>query len=88
MRVCDQKEVIAYGKKCEKSLSRIALQKRSRHNTIVHLDFFSINMSSSTSDRPPSFTLHFLAGGIGGTVGAAILCPLEVAKTRLQVRSL
>jgi solute carrier family 25 protein 33/36 len=32
----------------------------------------------------PSATLHFMAGGIGGTVGAALLCPLEVAKTRLQ----
>ena len=25
-----------------------------------------------------------MAGGIGGTVGASLLCPLEVAKTRLQ----
>ena len=36
------------------------------------------------NNKPPSFSLHFMAGGIGGTVGAAILCPLEVAKTRLQ----
>lgn len=39
---------------------------------------------SGNSPKAPSFSLHFLAGGIGGTVGAAILCPLEVAKTRLQ----
>ncbi|RKP02060.1 hypothetical protein CXG81DRAFT_29608 [Caulochytrium protostelioides] len=31
-----------------------------------------------------SFGLHFLAGGVGGTVGAAVTCPLEVVKTRLQ----
>ncbi|RKP37126.1 mitochondrial carrier domain-containing protein [Dimargaris cristalligena] len=28
---------------------------------------------------------HFLGGGIGGTVGAVLTCPLEVVKTRLQV---
>ena len=28
--------------------------------------------------------LHFAAGGIGGTVGAVLTCPLEVVKTRLQ----
>ncbi|CAI9724907.1 solute carrier family 25 member 36-like [Octopus vulgaris] len=28
--------------------------------------------------------VHLLAGGIGGTVGAIITCPLEVLKTRLQ----
>lgn len=28
--------------------------------------------------------VHLLAGGIAGTVGAAITCPLEVIKTRLQ----
>ncbi|KAJ1985956.1 Pyrimidine nucleotide transporter, mitochondrial [Dimargaris cristalligena] len=27
---------------------------------------------------------HFLGGGIGGTVGAVLTCPLEVVKTRLQ----
>ncbi|KAJ3188224.1 hypothetical protein HDU85_005374 [Gaertneriomyces sp. JEL0708] len=32
----------------------------------------------------PSVLVHFAAGGIGGTVGAAITCPLEVVKTRLQ----
>jgi solute carrier family 25 protein 33/36 len=37
-----------------------------------------------TTPTKPSATLHFMAGGIGGTVGAALLCPLEVAKTRLQ----
>lgn len=28
--------------------------------------------------------VHLLAGGIGGTVGAMVTCPLEVLKTRLQ----
>ena len=37
-----------------------------------------------TNSKKPSATLHFVAGGVGGTVGAALLCPLEVAKTRLQ----
>ncbi|KAJ3191891.1 hypothetical protein HK101_007305 [Irineochytrium annulatum] len=30
------------------------------------------------------FLLHFMAGAVGGTVGAAVTCPLEVVKTRLQ----
>jgi hypothetical protein len=33
---------------------------------------------------PPSFWLHFTAGGLAGTIGAAVTCPLEVVKTRLQ----
>ena len=41
--------------------------------------------STPIKKNAPPFHLHFLAGGIAGTVGAAILCPLEVAKTRLQV---
>lgn len=28
--------------------------------------------------------VHFVAGGIGGTVGAVVTCPLDVVKTRLQ----
>jgi len=28
--------------------------------------------------------IHLLAGGVGGTVGAMVTCPLEVLKTRLQ----
>ena len=28
--------------------------------------------------------IHFLAGGIGGTIGAVATCPLEVVKTRMQ----
>ncbi|EGF78895.1 hypothetical protein BATDEDRAFT_20179 [Batrachochytrium dendrobatidis JAM81] len=41
-------------------------------------------MSLTTERSPPSFWLHFMAGGIGGTIGAAVTCPLEVVKTRLQ----
>ncbi|KAI9094109.1 mitochondrial carrier domain-containing protein [Phlyctochytrium arcticum] len=40
---------------------------------------------TSIQERPkPSVLVHFLAGGVGGTVGAAVTCPLEVVKTRLQ----
>jgi solute carrier family 25 protein 33/36 len=28
--------------------------------------------------------LHFIAGGVSGTVGAVLTCPLEVVKTRMQ----
>ncbi|KAI3634772.1 hypothetical protein MIR68_007153 [Amoeboaphelidium protococcarum] len=28
--------------------------------------------------------VHFMAGGVGGTIGAVITCPLEVVKTRQQ----
>ncbi|KAJ1653407.1 Pyrimidine nucleotide transporter, mitochondrial [Dispira simplex] len=28
--------------------------------------------------------VHFIGGGVGGTVGAVLTCPLEVIKTRLQ----
>ncbi|KAI8925795.1 mitochondrial carrier domain-containing protein [Entophlyctis helioformis] len=40
--------------------------------------------SGKTVRPPPSFWVHFMAGAFGGTVGAAITCPLEVVKTRLQ----
>lgn len=38
----------------------------------------------SSSGAPPSFWLHFTAGGLAGTIGAVATCPLEVVKTRLQ----
>ena len=31
---------------------------------------------------------YFMAGAIGGTIGATLTCPLEVAKTRLQASQL
>ena len=34
--------------------------------------------------RPRDTTTHLVAGGVGGTVGAIVTCPLEVVKTRLQ----
>jgi Mitochondrial carrier protein len=37
--------------------------------------------------QPPTITpfyVHFLAGGISGTIGAMLTCPLEVVKTRFQ----
>ncbi|KAJ3097450.1 hypothetical protein HDU97_004860 [Phlyctochytrium planicorne] len=38
----------------------------------------------ATGDFKRDFWVHFMAGGLGGTVGAAVTCPLEVVKTRLQ----
>ncbi|RKP27042.1 mitochondrial carrier [Syncephalis pseudoplumigaleata] len=32
----------------------------------------------------PQPWLHFIAGGVGGTAGAVLTCPLEVVKTRMQ----
>lgn len=43
------------------------------------------NIDTKTPQKaPPSFWLHFSAGGLAGTIGAAATCPLEVVKTRLQ----
>eukprot|EP00128_Syssomonas_multiformis_P007812 Colp12_sorted_trinity150504_noHs@410 len=36
------------------------------------------------SNNKKSGVVHFVAGGLGGTVGAVLTCPLEVVKTRLQ----
>lgn len=33
---------------------------------------------------PTKWGVHFVAGGVGGMVGAIITCPLDVVKTRLQ----
>lgn len=30
------------------------------------------------------FWIHFLSGGIAGTIGAVVTCPLELVKTRFQ----
>jgi len=35
-------------------------------------------------DSPIDTLIHLAAGGIGGTTGAILTCPLEVVKTRLQ----
>lgn len=50
-----------------------------------------MNTSSSSSSSSPSITkketkpwVHFVAGGVGGTVGAVVTSPLDVIKTRLQ----
>lgn len=36
----------------------------------------------TTDNRNQVF--HLIAGGVGGTTGAIVTCPLEVVKTRLQ----
>lgn len=36
-----------------------------------------------TKTTPP--WVHFVAGGVGGMVGAVVTCPLDVVKTRLQL---
>jgi solute carrier family 25 protein 33/36 len=41
-------------------------------------------MSQPTSTTTVSFSKNFIAGGLAGTIGAAVTCPLEVVKTRLQ----
>ncbi|KAI9229218.1 MAG: mitochondrial carrier protein [Piptocephalis tieghemiana] len=47
--------------------------------------FEGSSKTRSTPTRPPIQPwVHFLGGGIGGTVGSVLLCPLEVVKTRLQ----
>jgi hypothetical protein len=43
-----------------------------------------VNNEEIKKQRTTRPILHFMAGGVGGTVGAIITCPLEVVKTRLQ----
>lgn len=38
----------------------------------------------STQPKQPPKWVHFVAGGVGGMVGAIVTCPLDVVKTRLQ----
>lgn len=54
------------------------------------LGFYDNNPHSSTVPMPEKgrwkreFIIHFMGGAIGGTVGTAFTCPLEVIKTRMQ----
>ena len=36
------------------------------------------------SEQQSSMIIHLVAGGVAGTIGAILTCPLEVVKTRLQ----
>ncbi|XP_065215023.1 solute carrier family 25 member 36 [Planococcus citri] len=38
----------------------------------------------TTSNHPRDTLVHLVAGGVAGTIGAVVTCPLEVVKTRLQ----
>ncbi|KAI8812343.1 mitochondrial carrier domain-containing protein [Cladochytrium replicatum] len=38
----------------------------------------------SSVNKKPAFWVNFGAGGIAGSVGAAVTCPLDVVKTRMQ----
>ena len=38
----------------------------------------------SRHKKQHSPTVHFVAGGLGGSFGALVTCPLEVIQTRLQ----
>lgn len=40
--------------------------------------------SSTAAPAPPPKWVHFVAGGLGGMMGAVLTCPLDVVKTRLQ----
>lgn len=50
-----------------------------------HFDHLNFCDTMSSADKPKvNPILHFVAGGVGGTIGAVLTCPLEVVKTRLQ----
>ena len=44
----------------------------------------SSRKNHSDAGSATSFIRHFVAGAIGGSVSAALLCPLDVLRTRLQ----
>lgn len=43
-----------------------------------------IDASRAVSQKSTPKWVHFVAGGVGGMVGAIVTCPLDVVKTRLQ----
>ncbi|KAF6065303.1 Mitochondrial carrier family protein [Candida albicans] len=62
-------------------------EKSSTFKTAEDLENNVSSISTTTNEKPkpkPKPWVHFVAGGIGGTVGAVVTCPLDVVKTRLQ----
>ena len=68
----------------------------SEHQRIIYLPAFSLSLYKSgwvlkgflfNMNQPRKqqrMLVHFVAGGLGGSVGAFVTCPLEVIQTRLQ----
>ena len=50
------------------------------HHWEITSSFINTSLMSYTYET----LVHLAAGGVGGTIGAIITCPLEVVKTRLQ----
>jgi solute carrier family 25, member 33/36 len=40
--------------------------------------------TATKAGSPRAFAEHFLAGAVGGSIAAALLCPLDILRTRLQ----
>ena len=43
-----------------------------------------LDVDAQTEKKNPPKWVHFIAGGVGGMLGAVVTCPLDVVKTRLQ----
>ena len=59
-------------------------EKSATLRNVEGLDAKSQGSSPVITQAQPKKWVHFIAGGIGGLVGAIVTCPLDVVKTRLQ----
>lgn len=65
-------------------LYRVTLYRYYQNYRLVGQFYFSAVLRMTRSQRQHSTLVHFVGGGLGGSFGAFVTCPLEVIQTRLQ----